>query len=398
MMSQDKQIMKIVNEARWADGLLVYNRLNEITYDPMRSQEEFVMRLVRENVKTVYGSKYQFNRIHSLEEFRKAVPLTTYDDYVPLIERVANGERNILTAYSTKHFSTLSGYKKIPVSRWDVQAGYDYRFCTSFYIAGCKGFLTDGMTLNMVDNSVDRLPTDTTVGNLLGRLLVKRRFENDQVYVIPVEVANPPEQSDINYLQALFALRTKSVSLAMCEHYSYMLNMLRYIEKHWPRLADDIEKGNPYNKPDVKRAQEIRDIMDEHHIGTQLVPSLWPDLQCIMVFDVDNLNAGFELFRTYCGSQIHFLFTGISIPEGTLSTAIKFDDPQTVLIPDGIFYEFKPKESHNYNDLLTLDQLELGKSYEMVITNLSGLYRYKTKKHILVAGRYHDTPTVIVDD
>ena len=137
--------------------------------------------------------------------------------------------------------------------------------------------------------------------------------------------------------------------------------------------------------------------MESHHIGTQLVPLLWPELHCIMVFDVDNLNASFELLRTYCGHNVHFVFTGIGSPEATFSTAINLDDPQTVLIPDAAFYEFKPKNDKNYHYLLTLDQLEIGRSYEIVITNLSGLYRYKTQKTVTVVGRFHDTPTVIID-
>ena len=73
------------------------------------------------------------------------------------------------------------------------------------------------------------------------------------------------------------------------------------------------------------------------------------------------------------------------------------ENSQTVLIPDDMFYEFKPTESRSYSHLLTLDQLEIGRSYELVVTTLSGLYRYKTKKTFLVVGRYHDTPTVIVN-
>ena len=79
------------------------------------------------------------------------------------------------------------------------------------------------------------------------------------------------------------------------------------------------------------------------------------------------------------------------------TVAEELDDPQTVLIPDSVFYEFKPKEAKNYNSLLTLDQLEIGRSYELVVSTLSGLYRYKTRKTFLVVGRYHDTPTVIID-
>lgn len=391
------KILKLVNDARWTDALVVNNRLNEITFGPMRSQEEFVIRLIRENAKTAYGMEKGFSSITSLQAFRERIPLTSYEDYAPYIKRIAEGEQNVLTAYMTEHFSLLSGYKKLPISKWDAQVAYDYLFCSSFYVAGCRGLLTNGMTLNLVDNSVDRLPTDVTIGNLLGRLLVKRKFDNEQVYVIPVEVANPPQREDINYLHALFSLKQKDISLAMCESHSNMLFLLRYIEMHWPRLADDIEQGSRFIAPDAKRAQDIRDIMDAHHIGTQLIPLLWPELHCIMVFDADKLNANFELLRTYCGNDVHFLFTGISSPEGTFSTAINLDDPQTVLIPDGAFYEFKRKEDKNYYHLLTLDQLEVGKSYEMVITNLSGLYRYKTNKIITVVGRYHDTPTVIIE-
>ena len=393
----DEKVIKIVNEARWADGLKVRNRLEDITYNPMRSQEEFVMRMVRENAKTEYGLKYGFSNIHNLDEFRRYIPLTTYDDYKPYIGRIANGKRNVLTAYLTEHFSTMSGYKKFPQSRWSVQANYDYNFCTGFYMAGQNGYLTGGQTLNLIDNSLERLPSGLTVGNLLGRLLVKRDFDNDQVYVIPIDVANSPNRTDILYLQALFSLKQRHISLAICDHYDYMVELLRYIEKHWPKLADDIECGNPYIQPDPERADSIREIMESHHIGTQMVGQLWPGLRCIMVCDVDCLSASFELLRTYCGTGVHFVFTGISSPEGTFSTALNLDDPQSVLIPDSVFYEFKPKEASGYTTLLTLDQLEIGRSYELVVTTLSGLYRYKTFRYFMVVGRYHDTPTVIID-
>lgn len=355
------------------------------------------MRLLRENARTEYGSKYDFRNIHSIDEFRRYIPLTDYDDYTSYFERIADGEKNVLTAYLTEHISILDGFRKMPQSRWGVQVNYDYSFCSGFYIAGNHGFLTEGMTLNLVDNSVERLPSGITIGNMLGRLLVKREFDNDQVYVIPVEVTNYPQRNDILYMQSLFALKQEHISLAICDRYDNLIEMLRYVEKHWPTLADDIERGNPFIQSDPERAHVIREIMETHHIGTQMVEQLWSGLRCIIVYDVDRLSAGFELLRTYCGSKVHFVFTGISSPEGTFSTALNLDDPQTVLIPDSVFYEFKPKDAPNYNTLLTLDQLEIGRSYELIVTTLSGLYRYKTKKPILVVGRYHDTPTVIID-
>lgn len=387
----------MVNEARWTDGQNVRNRLDDITYNPMHSQEEFVMRMMRENAQTEYGQLHNFKNIHTLDDFKRYIPLTTYDDYASYIERIANGERNVLTAYLTEHLSPFNEYKRLPQSRWSVQACYDYNFSLGFCLAANHGLLNDGMTLNLVDSHVEQLPSGVTVGKLLGRLLGKRDFDYDQVYAIPLEVANASEEYDILYLQALYALRQEYISIAICDHYEKMLELLRYIEKHWPKLAEDIERGNAHIVPDPKRADAVREIMEPHHIGTRIVRLLWPKLQCIMVNDVDRLSASFELLRTYCGSNVHFVFTGIGTPEGTFSTALNLDDPQTVLIPDSVFYEFKPKEANSYQTLLTLDQLEIGRSYELVVTTLAGLYRYKTYKHFMVVGRYHDTPTVIID-
>lgn len=393
----DDKTIRMVNEARWADGLKVRNRLEEITYDPMRSQEDFVMRMMRENAKTSFGRKYGFENIHNMDDFRRYIPLTTYDDYSDYIERIANGEKNVLTAYYTEKFSLLSGIKKLPQSRWSIQSAFDYSFSAGFYVAASHGLLTDGMTLNLVDDNVEHLPSGMAVASTLGWLMSKRGLDNDQIYVIPTSITNKTSQADNLYLQALFALRQRDISLAICEHYDNMLELLRYIEKHWPRLADDIENGNAYIQPDASRAKKIREIMEVHHIGTQLVTQFWPRLHCVIVYDVDRLNASFELLRTYCGSQVHFIFSGISSPESTFTTILNIDDPQTVLIPDSVFYEFKPKETRSYNNLLTLDQLETGKSYELVATTFSGLYRYKTRMTFLVVGRYHDTPTVIID-
>ena len=394
----DERTIKIVNEARWTDGQIVRNRLDEISYDPMGYQEELVLRIARENVNTTFGRKHGFDRIHNIADFRMRVPISCYDDYPEYIERISNGERNVLTAYLTEHLSPYEGYKKLPLSRWGVQTFYDYNFCAAFYIAGNEGLITGGMTLNLVDNCIDTLPSGVHVGNLLGRQLTKRDFDNSKVYVIPIDVANYVGQNDILYIQALYALSQKKISLAICDHYTDMINLLRYIEKHWPRLANEIEQGNTYVTADAMRANTRREVMERHHIGTQLVTNLWPDLHVMMIYDVCCLTTSFELLRTYCGRDVHYIFAGINSAIGSFTMPLNIDDPQTVLIPDSVFYEFKPLESKNYNDLLTLDQLELGKRYELIATTLSGLYRYKTNKVFYIVGHHHETPTVISEN
>ena len=86
------------------------------------------------------------------------------------------------------------------------------------------------MTLNLVYNRIETLPSGVHVGNLLGRQLTKRDFDNSKVYVIPIDVANSVGQNDILYIQALYALSQKKISLAICDHYTDMIDLLRYID------------------------------------------------------------------------------------------------------------------------------------------------------------------------
>lgn len=161
----DEKVIKSINEARWADGQTVWNRLEDITFNPMQSQEEFVMRLIRENAKTAFGRNHGFEFIRSMEEYRQRIHVTTYEDYIQYIERIVNGERNVLTAYLTEHLSLHHGYEVLPQSRWGVQLYNDYNFCAMFYIAGNHGLLTDGMVLNLVDNHLEQLPSGVYKGD-----------------------------------------------------------------------------------------------------------------------------------------------------------------------------------------------------------------------------------------
>lgn len=66
---------------------------------------------------------------------------------------------------------------------------------------------------------------------------------------------------------------------------------------------------------------------------------------------------------------------------------------ESALIPDSLFYEFIPVEEENAEPV-TMDKLEVGKKYELVITNHSGFYRYRMKDVVLVTGYYNATPLV----
>ena len=67
-----------------------------------------------------------------------------------------------------------------------------------------------------------------------------------------------------------------------------------------------------------------------------------------------------------------------------------------MLLPWSGFYEFLPTEEEGETKPLRMDQLEVGKEYELVVTNLSGFYRYRLGDVVRVTGYHHECPKLVV--
>jgi hypothetical protein len=88
---------------------------------PNEVQEELLLNLVRSAENTVIGKQYGFDSIKNYAAFNAHVPISTYEDLEPLIERTRLGEQNVFWAESIKWFAKSSGTtnsksKFIPVS------------------------------------------------------------------------------------------------------------------------------------------------------------------------------------------------------------------------------------------------------------------------------------------
>ena len=412
---KDRLIIKFVNHETVAKGKKACKHLDKITQHPMQTQEAWLMTLLDDNKDTEYGRKYGFKDIHSIEDFRKAVPLSEYDDYAPYIERMAKkGEKNVLTAYRVDHYSKSSGTmgnpKLIPFSERAAKISDDYvKGCTNA-IAGKYHLLGSAKGLNLVESHLETLPCGATYGSYTARLILNYKAIFKKIQTPAIDVMMPREPMNTRYLLSLYALFEPDLTYCLCAFYSYFVEVLRFIEKNWEQLADDVEKGtiNPNvempedirlklaskMKANPKRAAEIRSIMEHHEPGSLLVPLLWKNFRCIMGIGTAGFSTYTEMLKHYCGPDVSFLMQGVIASEGVFSTIYDRNTPQSMLLPDSVFYEFKPEDADNYDNLLTLDQVEAGKNYELIVTNFSGFYRYKMKDVVKVVGKYNEIPTI----
>src|SRR5271170_4686414 len=77
--------------------------------DPLRSQSEKLLKIVRANENSAFGKAHNFKAIKSIEDFQRAVPPNRYEDLAPYIGALLEGGRNQLTSQDPFMFATTSG-------------------------------------------------------------------------------------------------------------------------------------------------------------------------------------------------------------------------------------------------------------------------------------------------
>lgn len=409
-------------------GKKVAEELDSATKNPCEEQTKLLKSIILKSANTRYGNKYHFLEIDSFVDYEKNVPMTNYDNLQSYIECMVKGEKNVLTKDEIVHFNITSGTmgapKKIPVTEDHVSLFSKFNAGYLNYVVSKKigKDWTKGKGLSLSEGTYKILDTGVSIGSAsslhTARMAKAMPFikidSMDLMYTSPKEARQPSELGTYSrYLHALFALKEENITYGNVTFSSLLLEFMRYIELNWKVLCNDIEKGTvdgasdiPENeknsvlkkiKPNPLRAKKLREIF-LNHINEPFAKLIWPKLNFFMCVAGDGFQSYTnKLIERYFGDDIHFLYLGLSSSEGLYSVPLRMDSPDSVLIPNGIYMEFIPIVLGNRDLSLGIKhlwELEKGKQYELVITNLSGLYRYELKDVIEVTGFYNNTPTI----
>lgn len=99
----------------------IYKKTQAWATNPVASQEAVFNSLIKEAKKTEFGIDHHFDQIKTFEDFAKNVPIRDYEDLKNYVEKVVNGEENILwkgkPLYFAKTSGTTSGAKYIPLTK-----------------------------------------------------------------------------------------------------------------------------------------------------------------------------------------------------------------------------------------------------------------------------------------
>ena len=414
-----KTIIALLDYVLTKKGKKALKDIEQSTLDPRKKNEELLLRILRDNADTEYGKKYDFKNIKSIEEYRKKVPYSNYDTYEPYIHRmIKNKETNLITAYDVIQYAETSGsvgvQKKIPVTTKSMEVYGKYSFGKIKALAKEyhqshyeKTYLGKG--LNTAETELTVADDGTPRGTVTGAL--SRRFRKIFPFILtsPDPVLFPIGGMNMNYMKARFALEERDLTFLLSAFMTNLVDMFNYIKNNWEMICDDIEHGTinidvcsdqsrpvmmKYVKPNPKRAEELRKIFSEG-FDTPIIPRLWPKMSWVCAIGTGGFSIYYERFKKFLGDNIPIDFCAYAASEGMFATCVKMNEPSFAPLLDSCFFEFLPVDAKDDdNNTLTIDELEEGKEYEIIITNQCGFYRYKIKDVIRVVGRYNNLPLI----
>ena len=397
------------------------------TKDPMKAQENTLKKILKRNKNCELGKKYNFKDIKSIEDYQKKVPLSTYEDYEPYVERmIHNKENNLMFSGVNVRYCSSSGSvgkpKILPKGikdLWNMQfIGFSCSVATaSHYLKKVKGIKMPSQMGPLVLILTGHPLEDGKMCNGAGQVpLTYLKAITPFFCTSPTSLLYPEHEEllDTSYLQLRFALENRKVSYLGSIVVTLLTTMFDYLEENWEMLCDDIEKGiiNPnikitpelydeYSKkfkPNPKRAAELRKEF-EKGFETPIAPRIWPRLTWAYGMIGSNLKVYVEKLRKHIGDNIPIHNMGFAAAEGFFAMATELDVHDGVLLPHCLFFEFLPIDDEeeggdeNVTPLL-INQLEVGKKYELVVSNFSGLYRYRMEDVVQVTRMYNNTPEI----
>ncbi|MBQ8574436.1 MAG: GH3 auxin-responsive promoter family protein [Clostridia bacterium] len=384
-------------------------------------QENVLRYLMKRNKNTEYGKKNNFDKVNSVKDYQKLVPLTYYDDYTEYVQRMIKGEKGLITNAYSRRFAGSSGStgkaKIIPLSAW------------SEWVCQCFAFSAPvGCAVKWFKRHGKRMPPQK---GLLTAEVGCTELENGKTFsclssipllnlkpLVPLFATSPKElqytsddtKMNSHYLKLRFSLPRKEVSYIGTIFITTLESMFFYMEENWEMLCDDIEKGiinesiecppemraklEKRLKPNPERAEELRKEFRKGFDNEPIVPRIWPNISWMYGMGTGAIAIYQRKLERYMGPNIPAHYLGYVASEALMAVPIELDSYEYVMLPQNGFYEFRPVDSDDYDNLLTIKDLEVGKEYEVILTNMSGFYRYRIEDVIRVTGFYYESPMV----
>lgn len=392
-------------------------KLERQTYRPAETQEQFLRSLLKVQARTELGQTFGIDRISTVNEFRRRVPILPYSAYEPYLERAAAGEQNVVTPDPLIYINMTSGstgsQKMIPVTKRSkkfIGRANQVAMGFLFEAAQRRNMHLGKMLLTGSARKVGKTSGGIDYGHISGGSVQLANGLYRQIFAQPFEAMLVKDTQARNYMSLLFALRNAHLRVFAATFPLIALQLCDELERQGDWLIEDLASGQishhialtPQERSQLQRqfraapqrAKELAQVLNREG---RLTPQFaWPDLSCIITARGGTSDFYFERFPEYFGDTPIFGGTYAS-SESTYGVHHNFNTDGTILALSSNFFEFIPEGQWDIDQPQTLlpHELQTGERYRILITNYAGFYRYDIGDVVQVEGFYNQTPLIV---
>jgi hypothetical protein len=379
--------------------------------------------VLRRNRNTEFGCAHGFADLlrpasETTTAFRRSVPLTTYGDYERHVARIARGEKNILSAEPVLMLAGSGGTtdrpKRIPRTR-DTQHHHTMlvvRAAQAVVDRGIPGAGGAQRGINLMSLYAPPKPSGSAVPQLSGPNAGIRRVRRQipHFWSSPAAVFAVAHQPTALYLHALFGLLNAQALYIETPFAPQVVGWLALIERHSAQLVDDLRHGtlsSHLQLPASERDRLTRGLLPsperavavetEFSRGFQgIIGRLWPHMKYIRTVTSGSFALSVPRLRWLAGPDMPLHSGCHASTEGVIGINLKTDGSNDYVLALGSgYFEFIPIAhlDESQPETVTVEDLQAGEEYEVVLTNSAGLCRYRLGDVIRVTGRHRSAPT-----
>jgi hypothetical protein len=328
------------------------NQIEQFKKYPEKTQEAVLNKLLVTASGTDWGKRFDYSSIRTPQEYQKRVPVQTYEEMVPNIDKLRNGYSNLFWPGVIKWFAKSSGTtstksKFIPITRESL--------VDCHYRAGKDALII-----------YTRQRPDTRIfkgkGLILGGSHRINNFSNNSLYgdLSAILLANAPPWVNL--------IRTPKTKIALLENFEEKLDTITKVTV----------KENVTNISGVPSwyLVLIKKILE--YTGKSNLREVWPNLEVFFHGGISFAPYHDQFSHFIPGDTMNYMET-YNASEGFFGLQDDLSTNDMLLMLDlGIYYEFIPADKVNTENppCYTIGEIKEDISYAMVISTNGGLWRY----------------------
>ncbi|MCU0439738.1 MAG: GH3 auxin-responsive promoter family protein [Raineya sp.] len=337
---------------------------------PVVAQEKVFQNIIKKAQHTLFGKDHDFQNIQNHQDFIQRVPVRDYEALRPYIEKVTEGQEDILwqgkPLYFAKTSGTTSGVKYIPISKDSIHN----------HINGAKNALLNYVYETGKSEFLDKkliFLSGSPVLDKKGGVLTGRLSGISNHHVPGYLRTNQLPSWETNCIEDWEEKLDKIIGETLHQDMGLISGIPPWVQMYFDRIIE-------------KTGKKIKDV--------------FPNFSLLI-----NGGVNFEPYKVKMFESIGKKIDSLEMfpaSEGFFAYQDKFGEGAEgllLLLDTGIFYEFIPAEEY-FNEKptrLTIGEVELNKNYALVLSSNAGLWSYsigdtvkfvsKAPYRVIVSGR-----------